>query len=75
MSDQTTKHKPVFIARDGMEKTILPEGTDSVSLVLPNGKEIEITWRHSEQTASLSCDGHSSLHLQSEHVCRLEVER
>lgn len=66
--------KPQFIALDGMEKTTLPEGTDSVRLVLPNGSHLELSWRLSDQIASISCDGQLVIHAWSSNVVRLEVK-
>lgn len=43
-------------------------------LVLPNGRRIELSWRASDQTASLSCDGSLVIEPVATNVVRLSVK-
>ena len=43
-------------------------------LVLPNGRRIELSWRASDQTASLSSDGSLVIEPAATNVVRLSVK-
>jgi hypothetical protein len=65
--------KEKFIIIRGMEK--IEVEADSVALITPEGREIELAWRRGDKIASVSCDGQLIVRPMAANVVRLEVER